>query len=394
MDEKINVFIIGSKGIPAQYGGFETFVENLTLNRKNKNIKYHVACMAKNDEEFEYNDARCFNINVPNIGPAKAVYYDVIALRKTIKYIKDNKIENAIIYILACRIGPFVGHYKKIMKKLGIKLYVNPDGHEWLRAKWNNVIKKYWKLSEKLMVKHADLLICDSINIEKYIKSDYKKYNPKTTFIAYGADLEKSKLLDDDKILLEWYRKNNITPNEYYLVVGRFVPENNYETMITEFMKSNTKKDLVLITNVEKNKFYEELKEKTKFDNDKRIKFVGTVYEKELIKKIRENAYGYLHGHSVGGTNPSLIEALATTKLNLLLDVGFNKEVGAEGALYWNKENNNLSKLLDECDKISYEKVLEISNKAKERIIKEYSWEKIIAKYEKQFFGGNNEENM
>lgn len=385
MDEKINVFIIGSKGIPAQYGGFETFVENLTLNRKNKNIKYHVACMAKNDEEFEYNDARCFNINVPNIGPAKAVYYDVIALRKTIKYIKDNKIENAIIYILACRIGPFVGHYKKIMKKLGIKLYVNPDGHEWLRAKWNNVIKKYWKLSEKLMVKHADLLICDSINIEKYIKSDYKKYNPKTTFIAYGADLEKSKLLDDDKILLEWYRKNNITPNEYYLVVGRFVPENNYETMITEFMKSNTKKDLVLITNVEKNKFYEELKEKTKFDNDKRIKFVGTVYEKELIKKIRENAYGYLHGHSVGGTNPSLIEALATTKLNLLLDVGFNKEVGAEGALYWNKENNNLSKLLDECDKISYEKVLEISNKAKERIIKEYSWEKIVNKYEKIF---------
>lgn len=394
MNEDIDVFIIGSKGIPAQYGGFETFVENLTLNRKNKNIKYHVACMAKNNKEFQYNDARCFNINVPSIGPAKAVYYDVLALRKSIKYIKENKINNAIIYVLACRIGPFIGHYKKIMKKLGIRLYVNPDGHEWLRAKWNKVIKKYWKLSEKLMVKHADLLICDSVNIEKYIKNDYKKYNPKTTFIAYGADLEKSQLMDNDKELLEWYKEKEIKTNEYYLIVGRFVPENNYETMITEFMKSNTKKNLVIITNVEKNKFYEELKIKTNFDKDARIKFVGTVYNKELLKKIRENAYAYLHGHEVGGTNPSLIEALATTDLNLLYDVGFNREVAEDGALYWNKKDGNLCDLINKLEYISVEEIKDMGKKAKNRIAREYSWKKIIEKYEKHFFGGNNEENM
>lgn len=394
MNEDIHVFIIGSKGIPAQYGGFETFVENLTLNRKNKNIKYHVACMAKNNKEFQYNDARCFNINVPSIGPAKAVYYDVVALRKSIKYIKENKINNAIIYVLACRIGPFIGHYKKIMKKLGIRLYVNPDGHEWLRAKWNKVIKKYWKLSEKLMVKHADLLICDSVNIEKYIKNDYKKYNPKTTFIAYGADLEKSQLMDNDKELLEWYKEKEIKTNEYYLIVGRFVPENNYETMITEFMKSNTKKNLVIITNVEKNKFYEELKIKTNFDKDARIKFVGTVYNKELLKKIRENAYAYLHGHEVGGTNPSLIEALATTDLNLLYDVGFNREVAEDGALYWNKKDGNLCDLINKLEYISVEEIKDMGKKAKNRIAREYSWKKIIEKYEKHFFGGNNEKNM
>ena len=394
MNEDIDVFIIGSKGIPAQYGGFETFVENLTLNRKNKNIKYHVACMAKNNKEFQYNDARCFNINVPSIGPAKAVYYDVLALRKSIKYIKENKINNAIIYVLACRIGPFIGHYKKIMKKLGIRLYVNPDGHEWLRAKWNKVIKKYWKLSEKLMVKHADLLICDSVNIEKYIKNDYKKYNPKTTFIAYGADLEKSQLMDNDKELLEWYKEKEIKTNEYYLIVGRFVPENNYETMITEFMKSNTKKNLVIITNVEKNKFYEELKIKTNFDKDARIKFVGTVYNKELLKKIRENAYAYLHGHEVGGTNPSLIEALATTDLNLLYDVGFNREVAEDGALYWNKKDGNLCDLINKLEYISVEEIKDMGKKAKNRIAREYSWKEIIEKYEKHFFGGNNEENM
>lgn len=392
MNEDIDVFIIGSKGIPAQYGGFETFVENLTLNRKNKNIKYHVACMAKNNKEFQYNDARCFNINVPSIGPAKAVYYDVLALRKSIKYIKENKINNAIIYVLACRIGPFMGHYKKIMKKLGIRLYVNPDGHEWLRAKWNKIIKKYWKLSEKLMVKHADLLICDSINIEKYIKQDYESYNPKTTFIAYGADLEKSKLQDDNKELIDWYKEKEVKPNEYYLIVGRFVPENNYETMITEFMKSNTKKNLVIITNVEKNKFYEELKRKTKFYEDKRIKFVGTVYNKELLKKIRENAYAYLHGHEVGGTNPSLIEALATTDLNLLYDVGFNREVAEDGALYWSKENGDLCNLINKLDNISIEEIKNIEKKAKNRIAEKYSWKKIVNEYEKILGEKVNEE--
>ena len=329
-----NVFIVGCKGIPAQYGGYETFVEQLTYNQIDNNIKYHVACMSNNFEEFEHNGARCFNVKVPNIGPAKAVYYDVKALKEIIKYIKKNNIEKGIVYVLACRIGPFFNKYVKKLHKLGFKVYVNPDGHEWKRAKWNCLIRKYWKISEKLMVKHADLLICDSVNIEKYIKSDYKKYNPKTTFIAYGADTTKSSLKNNSKVLNDWYKKFDIKSNEYYLIVGRFVPENNYETVIKEFMKSKSKKDLVIVTNVEKNKFYGSLKENTNFENDKRIKFVGTVYDKELIKKIRENAYGYFHGHEVGGTNPSLLEALASTKINLLLDVGFNKEVAQDSALY------------------------------------------------------------
>lgn len=378
-----HVFIIGSKGIPAKYGGFETFVEKLTEQQKSKEIKYHVSCLAKDNNEFEYNGARCFNINVPNIGPAKAVYYDIAAFKECIRYIKDNNIENSIVYVLACRIGPFVGRYKKQLKKLGGTLFVNPDGHEWKRGKWNVAIRKYWKISEKLMVKRADLLVCDSKNIEKYIQSDYKQYNPITTFIAYGADMEKSKLGDNDSKLMNWYKEKEIKPKEYYLVVGRFVPENNYETMITEFMKSNTKKDFVLITNVEQNKFYDQLKEKTEFDKDSRIKFVGTVYDQELLKKIRENAYGYFHGHEVGGTNPSLLEALATTDLNLLLDVGFNREVGGDGAVYFSKEDGNLAKTINNI--LTKGEISMLSKKAKERIKSEYTWSKIVSDYEELF---------
>ena len=282
--------------------------------------------------------------------------------------------------MLACRIGPFIGNLKKKIVKLGGKLFVNPDGHEWMRAKWSAPVRKYWKISEEGMVKHSDLLVCDSINIEKYIKEEYKKYSPKTTYIAYGADVEKSKLADDDEILLKWYSEKGLKPKEYYLVVGRFVPENNYEIMIREFMKSNSKKDFAIITTAN-DKLMDDLESKLGFKSDPRIKFVGTVYDKELLKKIRENAYGYLHGHEVGGTNPSLLEALGSTDLNLLLDVGFNHEVGENVALYWNKSDGNLADLIDKTDDIALSEAVENGLKAKERIEKSYSWQFIADEY-------------
>lgn len=380
-----NIFIIGSKGIPAQYGGFETFVEKLTKYKQSEEIMYHVSCLSNNNDEFIYNNARCFNIDTPNIGPAKAIYYDVSALKESLFYIKSNNIKDAIIYVLACRIGPFLWYYKKIAKKLGVKIYVNPDGHEWKRAKWNWITRKYWKISERLMVKDADLLICDSINIEKYIKEDYKKYNPKTIYIAYGADKIKDVTKETLKKLDEWYLSNRIVKDSYYLVVGRFVPENNYELMIKEFLSSDTKKSFVLICNVEKNKFYDNLKATTGLESDPRIKFVGTVYDSELLQEIRKNAYGYFHGHEVGGTNPSLLEALSTTNLNMLLDVSFNREVGRDGAVYFNKETGNLAKLINKADKFDKNHILSLGESAKKIIEENYTWNKIVNNYEKIF---------
>ena len=150
-------------------------------------------------------------------------------------------------------------------------------------------------------------------------------------------------------------------------------------------MKSNTSKDLVIITNVEKNKFYEELKQKTHFDQDKRIKFVGTVYDSNLLNKIRENAYGYLHGHEVGGTNPSLLEALSSTNLNILLDVSFNKEVASNSSIYWNKEDGNLSNLINNLENIKPDEIQKYGIKAKERIKEIYNWQKIVKQYETIF---------
>ena len=223
-----HVFLVGAKSLGA-YGGYETFVDKLTeYHQNNKKIKYHVACKANgdgcmdetkvdgvkriSDMEFIYHNARCFKIHIPNIGPAQAIYYDVVALKQCCDYIEKKHIKHPIVYIMACRIGPFMKHFYKKIHKLGGKVYLNPDGHEWMRAKWSAPIRKYWKISEQMMVKYSDLDICDSINIEKYIHKCYdgkgiKGRNPKTTFIAYGADLTPSKLGDNDPKLVNWYEE-------------------------------------------------------------------------------------------------------------------------------------------------------------------------------------------
>lgn len=396
-NEVQHVFLVGAKSLGA-YGGYETFVNKLTEYHQNDcRIKYHVACKANGQgamipakidgavitspTTFTYHNSECFQINIPErLGPAQAIYYDCSAMTESVKIIKAQKINNPIVYVMTCRIGPFFGKYVNAIHKLGGKVYLNPDGHEWKRAKWSRPVRAYWKKSEELMVKQSDLIICDSINIEKYIKKRYGVTN--TTYIAYGAETRKS--VGADERYAKWLKEKGLSDGCFYLVVGRFVPENNYEMMICEFMKSNTTKDLAIITNSDE-KFLEELDKKLGFQKDKRIKFVGTVYDQELLMKIREQAYAYLHGHEVGGTNPSLIEALGSTELNLLLNVGFNQEVGLESALYWTKEDGNLAQLIDKADAMKAEDRLALGAKAKERVRTAYSWKLICDRYAEEF---------
>ena len=386
--EKQHVFIVGSKGIPAEYGGFETFVDKLVQYQSTDEIQYHVARLSDRNDEFMYKGARVFNVKVPDVGPGKAVLYDLIALNACLEYCKKMDFKRApIFYILACRIRPFIASIHKAVEELGGVLYLNPDGHEWRRSKWSWAVQKYWKTSERAMIKDCDLIICDSKNIEKYVREEYARYDPNTIYISYGADLEPSVLADDDEKFTGWLDEKGLRADEYYLVVGRFVPENNVETIIREFMSSSTTKDLAIIT-TENQSLYNTLERKLHFSEDPRIKFVGTVYDQELLKKIREHAYAYLHGHQVGGTNPSLLEALASTKMNLLLNVGFNREVAGRSALYWNKIKGSLSQLIADCDAMSEQERARFGRRAKKRIRDEYSWRYITDTYEKLFLQG------
>ena len=425
----VECYIAGAKGI-SFYGGYESFVQKLLQYHKdNDSIHYHVACKANGDgamkvdklegaseavdNHFTYCNAECHLITVPEkLGPAQAIAYDIKALNMfcediekkysscsdrlyySKQYRPDQDEEGQshnekddvriVVYILACRIGPFISRYVKKIHKLGGKVYINPDGHEWKRAKWSAPVRRYWKLSEKLMVKHADLVICDSVNIEKYIHESYdtseKKVN--TTYIAYGAEVKKSPLSDDDMRYTEWMADKGLASGKYYMICCRAVPENNFETIIREFMRSNTKRNLAIIT-TDNPELLAKLEEKLHYSADSRIKFVGTVYDSELLTKIRENAYGYIHGHSVGGTNPTLLEALGSTNLNLLYDVGFNREVARDAALYWSLDDGNLAGLIGKADNMIPEEIEQYGIMAKKRITEAYSWQHICDSYAK-----------
>ena len=378
-----HVFIIGSRGLPAQYGGFETFVDQLVSHQVSPDIQYHVACLSNDQayQHFDYKGVDCFTIKAPKLGPARVIAYDMMAINYALKLIKKQGIEQPIFYVLGNTIGAFVAPFARKIHKIGGRFYINPDGLEWKRAKWAKTIQAYLKYSEKIMTRHADLVISDNPGIESYIKEAYPW--SKTTYIAYGTDLSSTSLNSQDNKVREFYQKWQTQEKNYYLILGRFVPENNYETAIREFMVSSTKRDLVIICNHEGNPYFEELRARTGFDQDPRVKFVGTVYDQDLLKYIRKEAFAYIHGHEVGGTNPGLLEALAQTDLNLVLGVSFNQTVAKDTAQYWTKETGNLAHLIDQVDPL--EDVSEWGQRAKANMKQNFTWEKIVGEYEELF---------
>ena len=378
-----HVFIIGSRGLPAQYGGFETFVDQLVSHQVSPDIQYHVACLSNNQayQHFDFKGIDCFTIKAPRLGPARVIAYDMMAINYALKHIKKQGIEQPIFYVLGNTIGAFVAPFASKIHKIGGRFYINPDGLEWKRAKWAKPIQAYLKYSEKIMTRHADLVISDNPGIESYIKEAYPW--SKTTYIAYGTDLSPTSLNSQDNKVREFYQKWQTQEKNYYLILGRFVPENNYEAAIREFMASSTKRDLVIICNQEGNPYFEELRARTGFDQDPRVKFVGTVYDQDLLKYIRKEAFAYIHGHEVGGTNPGLLEALAQTDLNLVLGVSFNQTVAKDSAHYWTKETGNLAHLIDRVD--SLEDVSEWGQRAKANMKQNFTWEKIVGEYEELF---------
>ena len=378
-----HVFIIGSRGLPAQYGGFETFVDQLVSHQVSPDIQYHVACLS-NDQayyHFDYKGVDCFTIKAPKLGPARVIAYDMMAINYALKVIKKQGIKKPIFYVLGNTIGAFVAPFARKIHNMGGIFYINPDGLEWKRAKWAKLIQVYLKYSEKIMTRHADLVISDNPGIESYIKEAYPW--SKTTYIAYGTDLSPTSLTSQDRKVREFYQKWQTQEKNYYLILGRFVPENNYETAIREFMTSSSKRDLVIICNHEGNPYFEELRARTGFDQDPRVKFVGTVYDQDLLKYIRKEAFAYIHGHEVGGTNPGLLEALAQTDLNLVLGVSFNQTVAKDTAQYWTKETGNLAHLIDHVDPL--EDVSEWGQRAKVNMKQNFTWEKIVGEYEELF---------
>ncbi len=373
-----NVFIVGSRGYHANYGGWETFVSNLVDNYHDNDTNFFISMYTSDSTLKEYKaspNIKVTPIYVKNIGSATMFFYSIKAFQYYLDYIKKHHIEGAIIYVLGLKLFHYLSWKKKTIQKLGIKILVNPDGLEHLRSKWSYPIKKFFLLSERLMLHNCDLIVCDGLGIQRYIKEKYPKLKKKTVYIAYGANVPNLKGIDEEAILKEYQLKKN----NYCLMVGRCVPENNYELVIQDFMNSQINKNLVIITNLSSSHYYEELIKKTRCTQDKRIHFIDGVYDQTKLAVIRKNAYLYIHGHSVGGTNPSLIEALSLTDLNILYDVCFNHDIGGDTCLYF-KEKGSLTEVLSN-QKLLTDSRKQLGPQAKQLVAENFTWQKICEQY-------------
>jgi rhamnosyltransferase len=363
---------MGSRGYKQNYGGWETFVDNLVLNWPSKNdiLRVYEVTSSKKIKTIIKDRVICPQIYVnPKLGYSRMVLFAIKALFDGIRLVNKDKLKHVVFYILGVRIGPIFYLLRKKLNKLGIKVVINPDGLEWKRSKWNWLVKSYFLLSEKTMIKSSNLVICDSKSIQNYVTSKYK--HPLTEYISYGADQKEYSSSFDKRIL-------NYQPG-YYLIVARFVPENNFEYIINEFTKSTTQRNLIIISNIENNRYYDYLANNTNLLKDKRIIIFGPLYEQNSLSIMRKNAYCYIHGHSVGGTNPSLLEAMLHTKLIFSYDVNFNREVLTKNGYYFGK-TSSLSNLIKDCDNLTNSFITNLHKFNLNRLKENYNWSMVSLK--------------
>lgn len=389
-NEEINVFIIGLRGYGKNYGGWETLASGLLDNWKDKNVKFYAFEKVTNITDVgikNTNNVTRIGILETETGYSAMMRYDAKSSNFALKYIIGENIPNPIIYYLGVRIGPLLFFNKRKYKKAGIILIENPAGLEWKRKKWGFAGQLYLAISAYFMAISVDYLVCDSKAIMEYYNKLLKKKRPEKVYISYGSYVPEKLKYPNPQIVQKFYKKWDIETNKYFLILGRFVPENNYEMMLKGFISSDTKCKLIVITNydTEIQKFHRHIIKSTKYINDDRIKMVGTIYDKDLLNYIRQNALGYIHGHSVGGTNPGLLEAMSATDVNLLYDVPFNREVGEDGAFYFN-DAKSLAKLINLVTEMRLEERILLGEKAAKKMKENYSWDLIVNQYEEFFY--------
>lgn len=365
-----NIFIIGSRGYHVNYGGWETFTSRLIDNYNDPDTHFYVTQLThnKNDAIVDNDLVTVIPIYTRKVGGATMFLHSIRAFKACVSVAE----EGDIFYVLGLKLFNYLKRKRKKLKKIGVKVFVNPDGLEWQRSKWNKYVKKFFLKSENLMLNNTDIIICDAKGIKSYVDRKYKHLKKITRYIPYG--FETYELKDEDKTL----SKYSLEKNNYCLVVARCEAENNFELIVKAFMKSKLDKQLVVITNASGSSYYNELIEKTNCKSDQRIKFIDGVYNKKELASIRKNAYMYIHGHSVGGTNPSLIEALSLTDVNVLYNVSFNRDIGEKACLYFKSQKDLVKILESKVDK-------SLGEKAKEIAFANYTWDKIVDQYKAVF---------
>lgn len=359
MSKNKKIAVIGTVGIPAKYGGFETLVENLVDNLGER-FDFTVYCSKKSYDIYpkRHKNAKLVYLSFKANG-ISSILYDVLSVLHSLFYAD-------VILVLGVS-GAFVLPFVKFLTKKII--ITNIDGLEWKRDKWGRLAKKYLKKQEEIATKYSHHVVVDNEGIRQHVKFSYSK---SSHLISYGGDHVFNVSLKQETI-----DKFNL-PKTFAFKVCRIEPENNIQLILEAFSESET--NLVIVGNWNNNEYGKNLK---KAYNKKNIYLLDPIYNQEQLNEIRSNCFLYIHGHSAGGTNPSLVEAMCLGLPILAFNVSYNKFTTHNEALYFqNKEElvANL-KLISKNPNI----LKNNSIKMKEISLKEYKWHIISDKYKKLF---------
>lgn len=378
--QRKGVALVGSRGIPAKYGGGETFVEELSKSLIS-DYNVFVSCQSNRFEEEVFEGIKLIKFPLIYISNIEIPYLNHII--PTLYLIKKYKNSISLVYY----ISPGGGIAAPLCKKFGIKTLVNADGIEWKRIDKRIQFIPFYKkpiyilakfllfLSEIMACKLPDITIADARNIKKHLQRVHRV--KKVIFIPYGSrKLINSTLTEKDE--LNVLNRFQLNKNEYYLTVARIVAENNIHIEIEGFIKSGSKKKLVIVGNFNKKDSYTNYLLGLKKENNNII-FLDPIYDKKELGIIRKNCYAYIHSYEIGGTNPSLLEQMAFIKPIIAYDVSFHREILKKGGIFFS-DTNELSKKIND---------LEFGVKLKQnygyiynkRIIEEYNWKKVVSKY-------------
>lgn len=355
----MKVAIIGTVGVPANYGGFETLVEQLIRNNNSEELKYTVYCSSKaykhKMDEFKGATLKYVGLNANGI---QSIPYDIISLIKATK-------ECDVILILGVSGCIFLPLYRLFSNK---KLIINIDGIEHKREKWSKWIRYFLRFSEKMAVKYGNIIIADNNGIAEYLKNTYGK---KAYMIAYGGDQVLIDVVDSDRrSIMEKYDLKN---HGYDLAISRIEPENNVATILEAYSHLPGHR-LLFIGNWDNSTYGRRLLEK--YSQYKNINMIPAVYELKTLNVLRSNCRLYLHGHSAGGTNPSLVEAMSFGVPIIAYDCIYNKESTEYKAEYFESTDSLIHLLSSEYNR------LENAENMKSIASRRYLWSVIAREYE------------
>lgn len=355
----MRIALVGTRGVPARYGGFETCVEEVGSRLAARGHDVVVYCRNQQPGEpirKEYLGMRLVHLPAPRKRALETVGHAGLS----VGHILSHRVDAAILFNAAN--SPWL----PFLRAANIPVATHVDGLEWQRARWGKLGRKYYRAAEALSVRLSDALIADAVGIQDYYRSEF---GADTSLLTYGAPILEHGRSDRIKSL-------GLSPRGYHLVVARFLPENHVHIIVEGYTHSRARLPLIVVGS---HPYAEEYTGTLHALGDERVQFIGGVWDQELLDELYANALVYWHGHSVGGTNPSLLRAMGAGAATNAFDVGFNREVLGDAGEYFSTVED-VSVLTEKAERCS--SGLVSRGAAAGRRAKLYSWDDIAEGYE------------